>query len=201
MAASTITLENLLPYDNQDVIIRRTEQFKTKTRTELLVLLATQHQYYVKNVDTGTLENLLPYDNQDVIIRRTEQFKTKTRTELLVLLATQHQYYVKNVDTGHIAILAADPEAMFSSSVPVAWKDKHTKNIMRSLARFIPDSRTTTIDHPIHARWLRGIEMNAYANNGKVKEGYKAVLNTVSRLINLDVAYDLMNKNPGQYQS
>lgn len=42
---STVTLENLLPYDNQDVVIKRTEQFKTKTRTELLVLLATQHQY------------------------------------------------------------------------------------------------------------------------------------------------------------
>lgn len=151
-------------------------------------------------VSTITLENLLPYDNQDVIIRRTKQFKTKTQTELLVLLATQHQYYVKNVDTGHIAILAADPEAMFSSSVPVAWKDKHTKSVMRSLARFIPDSHTTTIDHPIHARWLRGIEMSAYASNGKVKEGYKSVLSTVSRLINLDVAYDLMNKNPGQYE-
>ena len=149
---------------------------------------------------TITLENLLPYDNQDVIIRRTKQFKTKTQTELLVLLATQHQYYVKNVDTGHITILAADPEAMFSPSIPVAWKDKHTKNVMRSLARFIPDSQTTTIDTPIRARWLRGIEMSAHASNGKVKEGYKSVLSTVSRLINLDVAYDLMNKNPGQYE-
>lgn len=149
---------------------------------------------------TVTLENLLPYDNQDVVIRRTEQFKTKTRTELLVLLATQHQYYVKNVDTGHITILAADPKAMFSSSIPAAWKEKHTKQVMRTIARFIPDSTATTIDTPIHARWLRGIEMGAYANTGKVKDGYKSVLNTVSRLIDLDVAYDLMNKNPESYE-
>lgn len=156
--------------------------------------------FTMSNNSTVTLENLLPYDNQDVVIKRTEQFKTKTRTELLVLLATQHQYYVKNVDTGHITILAADPKVMFSSSISVAWKDKHTKNVMRSLARFIPNSHTATIDHPIHARWLRGIEMSAYASNGKIKEGYKAVLNTVSHLINLDVTYDLMNKNPDQYK-
>lgn len=50
-----ITLTNLLPDDNQDVVIRRT----TSSTSQLLVLMSTQHQYYIKNEKTGEITPLI----------------------------------------------------------------------------------------------------------------------------------------------
>lgn len=54
-----ITLTNLLPNDNQDVVIRRT----TSSTSQLLVLMATQHQYYIKNEKTGEITPLIINNN------------------------------------------------------------------------------------------------------------------------------------------
>lgn len=54
-----ITLTNLLPDDNQDVVIRRT----TSSTSQLLVLMATQHQYYIKNEKTGEITPLIINNN------------------------------------------------------------------------------------------------------------------------------------------
>lgn len=151
-----------------------------------------------------TLENLLPDDDQDVIIRKTRTTpKTKRQTsELLVLLATQHQYYIKNENTGKIIPLVApnivpdnanntdntdDTDAPAPIITNIAHvSETHQIRIAKLIRPFIADGIKTGIDHPIQARWLRGIECLLHGTNGCLREHSKDTLCAIAEMIELD---------------
>lgn len=151
-----------------------------------------------------TLENLLPDDDQDVIIRKTRTTpKTKRQTsELLVLLATQHQYYIKNEQTGKIIPLVApnvmpdntdstDSTDNTDAPVPIVTNiacvnESHKIRIAKLIRPFIADGIKIGIDHPIQARWLRGIECLLRGTKGVMRERSKGVLCSIAEMIELD---------------
>lgn len=153
---------------------------------------------------TVTLENLLPDDDQDVIIRKTRTTpKTKRQTsELLVLLATQHQYYIKNENTGKITPLVApniapdntdDTDNTDNTNAPTpivtniaCVNESHKTHIAKLIRPFIADGIKVGIDHPIQARWLRGIECLLHGTNGAMREHSKEVLENMAEMIELD---------------
>ncbi len=145
-----------------------------------------------------TLENLLPDDDQDVIIRKTRTTpKTKRQTsELLVLLATQHQYYIKNENTGKIIPLVApnivhdntdDTDAPAPIITNIAHvSETHQIRIAKLIKPFIADGIKISIDHPIQARWLRGIECLLHGTKGVMRDHAKDTLCAISEMIELD---------------
>lgn len=157
-----------------------------------------------------TLENLLPDDDQDVIIRKTRTTpKTKRQTsELLVLLATQHQYYIKNENTGKIIPLVApnivpdnanntgntdDTDDTDDTNAPTpivtniaCVNESHKTHIAKLIRPFIADGIRVGIDHPIQARWLRGIECLLHGTKGAMRERSKDVLCAIAEMIELD---------------
>lgn len=154
-----------------------------------------------------TLENLLPDDDQDVIIRKTRTTpKTKRQTsELLVLLATQHQYYIKNEQTGRIIPLVApnvvpdntndtnDTADTNTTNTPApivtniaCVSETHQIRIAKLIKPFIADGIKIGIDHPIQARWLRGVECLLHGTKGVMRDRAKDTLCAISEMIELD---------------
>lgn len=163
MAASIITLENLLPDDDQDVIIRKTRTTpKTKRQTsDLLVLLATQHQYYIKNEQTGEIiplvaPNVVP-DNTNDTNDTADTADTNTTNTLAPI--------VTNI--AHVS-------------------ETHQIRIAKLIKPFIADGIKISIDHPIQARWLRGIECLLHGTKGVMRDHAKDTLCAISEMIELD---------------
>lgn len=157
MATATVTLENLLPNDDQDVIIRKTRTtLKTKRQTsELLVLLATQHQYYIKNEQTG---EIIPLVAPNIVSDNTDATNNADNADAPAPIVTD----VANVNP------------------------THQTRIAKLIRPFIADGIKVGIDHPIQARWLRGIECLLHGTKGAMRERSKDALCAMAEMIELD---------------
>lgn len=166
MATTAITLENLLPDDDQDVIIRKTRTTpKTKRQTsELLVLLATQHQYYIKNENTGKITPLVA---PNVVPDNTNDTDDTDNTD-----------GTNNTNTTNT------PAPIVTNIACV--NESHKTRIAKLIKPFIADGIKVGIDHPIQARWLRGIECLLHGTKGAMRERSKDVLCAIAEMIELD---------------
>ena len=169
MAASIITLENLLPDDDQDVIIRKTRTTpKTKRQTsELLVLLATQHQYYIKNEQTG---EIIPLVAPNIVPDNADNTDATDATD-----ATDNTDTANNTDA---------PAPIVTNIACVS--ETHQTRIAKLIKPFIADGIKVGIDHPIQARWLRGVECLLHGTKGVMRDCAKDTLCAISEMIELD---------------